>query len=64
MPKHLTQAVAKIIAQARDHFVGRTAVRAVVAAVFDQRDFRVLRAERMVAGLINGLIKSVATMGI
>lgn len=46
--EHVAHALAEAIAQARDHLVGRLAVRAVVASVLHQRDIGVVLAERMI----------------
>src|SRR5690606_16561335 len=48
MPEHITEPIAELIADLRDLFVGRAAIRAVVTAVFDQRNRRVWRAEHVI----------------
>jgi hypothetical protein len=40
MAEHITHAITQLIAHLGDAFVGCAAMRAIVAAVFDQSDFR------------------------
>jgi len=59
MAEHIAHAVAQLVADFADALVSRTAMRAVVAAVLDQRDFRAFRPEHVVARGIDGTVEAI-----
>jgi len=63
LAKDVSQPVAELAAHLRDAFVGRAAVRAGVAAVLEQRDWRAVRAEGVV-GAADRPVEPVARGGL
>ena len=59
MPEDVAQPIAELVAHLGDALVGRAAMRAGVAAVFDQRDLGVLGAEDVVVGVIDRAIEPI-----
>jgi hypothetical protein len=58
MPENIAQAITEFVPYLDDMIVHRTAVGAVVAAIFDQCNLCFPRTERVVAGVIDGARKS------
>src|SRR5690606_12914185 len=52
--EHVAHAIAQLVAQGGNAFIRRPAVRAGVAAVFDQGDLRIRRPERVIPRGIDG----------
>ena len=63
MPEYVSNAVAELIAHLGDACVGGAAMRAVVAAIFHQRDGGGRRAEHVVASGIDGAIETIVHGG-
>ena len=61
LAEHVAQAIAEAIAELRDLLVGGAAVRARVAAVFDQREVGASGAEHMVAARIDRVVELVVS---
>ena len=59
MPEHVAQALAEIVADLADLFVGRPAVRTRVAAVLDERDLGVGGTEDVIVGDVHGPIEPI-----
>jgi hypothetical protein len=60
MPEDVAQAIAELVADLGDPLVRRPAIRARIAAVFDERDRRVGRAEDMVVCLVDRTVEPIA----
>jgi hypothetical protein len=60
MAEHIAQPVAELIADRGDLLIGGPAIRAGIAAIFDERDLRIFGAEDMVLGLIHRAVEPVA----
>ncbi len=59
MPEHIAQTLTELITYLGDALIGRAAMRACIAAVLDQCDFRPFGTEDMVAFRRNGTGKPV-----
>ena len=58
MPEGVADAVAEFVARLRDELVGGPAVRARVAAVLDERDLGIGRAEHVVRLVVHRTVEA------
>ena len=57
MPKHMAQPIPEVVSKLGNFLVGRSAVRARVAAVLDERDLRMGGPEDMVVSLVHWAVE-------
>ncbi len=58
MPEHVAQAIAELTADFRNALVSRAAMRAIVTAIFHERDRRIVWAEHMIPRVVHGTIET------